>query len=147
MTYLFLLIFSILQPVNAMCEFPHNPPVLCVEGHIIKSQKLLKHSHKCKLKVKVKKMIRPSNVYYFTKELNKVEIKKVTKLKKKVIDIYSNKSCKAKEIRSILEYNCSDKYSDISDLAFLDKSMLKGKVFDPWQESSQNVDCGTLLSK
>jgi hypothetical protein len=147
MAHLFFILFSLFQPVQAMCIFPHNPAALCVEGKVTSSKKLSKKSFRCLLRVNVQKLYRPGNVYFFSKELEKIEIKNITNLKMNNINVYSNNNCSSKTIKSILEYNCSDRYFDIPDLGLLDMNTLKGKVFDPWREKSTPIDCVRILSK
>ncbi len=129
-----------------MCEFPHNPPVLCLQGRVTKVQKLSSKSFKCIIQVEVDRFVRPANVYTFSKNLDRIEFKKTKRLKKEFVELYSNDHCKIKEIKTIVEYNCNDRFSDITDFKLLDMNTLKGKVLDPWQAKRSFFNCSQILS-
>jgi len=144
------ILFSLLiiyQTANAMCEFPHNPAALCLEGSIESSKKISSKNFNCLIKVKVKKLVRPGHVYFFSKDLDRIEVKEPTILKKESIEVYSKDHCSAKSIQALLEYNCSDRYPDIPDLGLLDMNTLKRKVADSWRETKSVIDCAKVLSK
>ena len=130
-----------------MCEYPHNPPVLCVKGLVAKKEVISHSKFKCLITLKVEKLVRPKNTYYFNNNLDKnVHIKSET-LKKKKVDFYSSLNCNSNKIFTTLEYNCSDKYKKIKDLALIDLDQVNGKVLDQWTEKKHSIDCSALLSK
>jgi hypothetical protein len=129
-----------------MCEFPHNPPVLCIEGKVIDSKPVKHSKFKCLITLNSKKIIRPSGSYFFNKNLDKVTHKKNEVIKKDKMKFYSFLHCSSKNLITTLEYNCSDKYKDIKDLALIDIGQKKGNVLDQWTEKKHFIDCQSLLS-
>jgi hypothetical protein len=125
----------------AMCEFPHNPPVLCFKGKVISSTKIEHKTFNCKIKASVKKLIRPPQSYFFTKDLNKVVIKKAEELKKENVEFYSRDNCEKTEIITTLKYNCSDTYPKFKDFSLLDLHQVEGSVLDPWSEKKVKISC------
>ncbi len=130
-----------------MCEYPHNPPGVCLEGSVVKMDSVNTKNYKCLLTVKVKKLIRPKDTYIFNSNLDRVEFKKAESISLKEVKLYSTKSCEAKNIKTVAEYNCNDRNSDIPDMSLLDSGLIKTKVRDPWTEKNPQIDCQSLLSK
>ena len=131
----------------AMCEYPHNPPAVCLSGKVIKSAPTQNKKYPCLLSIGVKEMVRPAGTYIFNSNLDRVDYKKPQKLSMKVVQIYSKSNCQAKSIRTVAEYNCNDRNADIADMALLDAGSIHLKVRDPWTEKNPLIDCQSLLSK
>ena len=131
----------------AMCEYPHNPPAVCLSGKITKSTPTKSKKYPCLLSVEVKEMIRPSGTYIFNSTLDRVDYKEPHKLSTKKIEIYSKSNCQEKVLRTIAEYNCNDRNSDLADMALIDAGSTRLKVRDPWTEKNPLIDCQSLLSK
>lgn len=131
----------------AMCEYPHNPPVLCISGKV-ESVKSIKHSsYGCRLRLKVLKAVRPGKTYSFNSNLDRVEYNLPTSLKMKNVNLYSKGNCSKKLIKTIAEYNCNDRIAEFPDMSLLDAETLKAKIRDPWTEKKSLIDCSELLSK
>ncbi|WP_290734882.1 hypothetical protein [Halobacteriovorax sp. JY17] len=131
----------------AMCEYPHNPPAICLAGKVTKSVPVKAKNYRCLLSVAVKEIVRPPRTYVFNSNLDRVDFKNAQKLSAKTIKLYSKKNCDAKEIRTIAEYNCNDRNADIADMSLLDAESIQLKVRDPWTEKNPLIDCSPLLSK
>ncbi|GEM_PF-5648121 len=139
--------FFYISNLFAMCEYPHNPPAVCLEGVVKKSTPIVHKNYNCLIVVKVKKMLRPADTYIFNSNLDRVDFKKSKAILEKEVKLYSKTSCKLKNIKTVAEYNCNDRNADIPDMALLDSGMIKVKVRDPWTEKNPLIDCQSLLSK
>ncbi len=131
----------------AMCEYPHNPPVVCLEGSVVKSTPISSKNYNCLLTIKVKQLLRPADTYKFNSNLDRVDYKKSESILVKEVSVYSKKSCNLKTIKTVAEYNCNDRNADVPDMSLLDSGLIKTKVRDPWTEKSPQIDCQSLLSK
>lgn len=130
----------------SMCDYPHNPPVICAKGKVRKV-KVIKHSKfKCLISLKAVTLIRPKNTYYFDKELDKQIFKKNELLIQKDVQFYSSSNCISDEVITTLEYNCSDKYKTFKDLELIDLNQKKGNVLDQWTEKKHFINCSSILS-
>lgn len=147
MTKIFLSIFFLISKSFAMCEYPHNPPAVCLEGSVVKMDSVTTKNYKCLLTINVKKLIRPKGTYIFNSNLDRVDFKKAESISLKEVKLYSTKSCESKSIITVAEYNCNDRNSDIPDMSLLDSGSIKTKVRDPWTEKNPLIDCQSLLSK
>jgi len=131
-----------------MCEYPHNPPVVCLMGSVLKAQEVAIKDLTCKYLIKVEKVIRPKHTYRYNKKLYLVSFKNNEILKKyKDVTMYSrSKNCKKikTKIFKMARFNCSDFYKEIPDFDFIDYGYLKGLVHDPWTEKDQNFNCKKL---
>ncbi|WP_417335446.1 hypothetical protein [Halobacteriovorax marinus] len=133
--------------LQAMCEYPHNPPAICVEGRVLSLKKTKNDKFPCELRVQLTKAYRPKNTYIFNDKLERVDFKDAKKLHNSVVSVYSKSSCHLKKIRALMEYNCNDREASFPDMALLDTGVLSQKIRDPWTEKKPLVDCGPLLSK
>ena len=144
-----LILMSFLSlPINAMCEFPHNPPILCVEGDMVKTKKVTKKPFQCLITLKVVQVIRPIPTWKINKNLDKILFSKPKSLALKNLNFYSKKKCPPKEtIKRMLRYNCSDKYSSLKDMALYELKDLKGYVSEDWEEKKVFINCESHLSQ
>ncbi len=147
MMKVFLFLLLLVSNSFAMCEYPHNPPAICLSGKVTESVLVKAKNYSCLLSVEVNEIIRPPRTYIFNSNLDRVDFKKAQKLSAKTIKLYSKKNCNVKKVRTIAEYNCNDRNADIADMSLLDAESIQLKVRDPWTEKSPLIDCSPLLSK
>lgn len=141
-----LLLFILSFNVFSMCDFPHNPPVLCLNGSVKKKLSIKHKKFNCKLVIKTNKLVRPKNTYRFTDGLVKEEFRETLKLNKSEVIIYSKDNCDLNKITTTVRYNCNDLHSDIKDMELIDLSQERGNVYDHWREKSTPLDCRSVLS-
>lgn len=131
----------------AICDFPHNPPVLCLKAKVISVKKINSPKYKCYIKTEVSSFLRPAGTYAYNSNLEKVLHKDALPLSKKNIDFYSAKNCDKENILTMLEYNCSDKDSSLKDYDLVDVHKTRTLILDQWTQKSVPIDCSMLLPK
>ncbi len=128
-----------------MCEYPHNPPVVCLKGKILKSKKVTIKKISCRYEVKVSSYIRPANTYRYDSKLNKQQFTKKTELNiKNPITLYTKDSrCRKPntQLKRMAFYNCDTNYPTLPDLTLIDTGFLKGPIHDPWTEQRSIYQC------
>ena len=139
------LVTLILQSAFAMCEYPHNPPVLCLEGIVTKADSIVKGPFLCLYNIKVHKLIRPPKTWKYNDKLEKITFQKPLTTQMNSLVLYSTKACQSrKEIQTAIKYNCSDEYPIIKDLEFYSLNTSQTTVHERWEEKDFPLDCRQL---
>jgi len=148
MKFIFI-IFILPTACLALCDYPHNPPAVCLSGIITSSSRPQKTKLPCLYKVKLGHLIRPGQTYHYNDKLELVTYPKAQKLEQKIIALYSKGPClkTRQKIRTLAIYNCSDWYAEIPDLALIDNGAIEASVRDPWKGPKTFFDCDAILKK
>ena len=141
---LILLLIAFPFIARAMCEYPHNPPVVCIKGTVENSALVKLAPLKCKYSVKVSQNIRPAGSYRYNDNLDLITFKGPKNLEEKILTLYSDKGpCvkKGAQIKTMAIYNCSDLYKQVPDMVLIDQHTLKKQIEDRWNSSERTIDC------
>ncbi len=150
MLQFFLIILLLPTAAIAMCEYPHNPPAVCLSGKVSSVTGMTHSQLACRYQVQVTKLLRPAHTYRYNDKLELINFLKNEELKNKTVTLYSKiKPCAKihQSIQTLAIYNCSDWYPEIPDLELVDFGSKKGSVRDPWKGSSTEFDCEKILTE